>query len=114
MLNHSFDAGIFLTLAILGFVAMLMAKQRGSILLLVSVVSFTVIGLLIITGYDVSSFTQVSDSTGVTTNQTTYFIGNGSAPNGVGQLWMGWIFITLSIVTAAMFLNALAQGDKFL
>lgn len=114
MVNPSFDAGIFIVMTILGFVGMIMAKQRGSILLLVSIVCFTVVGLLILTGNDVSSFTTVSDSTGTVTNQTTYFIGNGLAPTGTGQLWMGYVFVTLSIVTGAMFLNALAQGDKFL
>lgn len=114
MVNTSFDAGVFLVMLVLGFVSMAMAKQRGCVLLIVSVVCFSVIGLLILTGNDISSFTQAYDTSGQSTNQTTYFIGNGVTPTGTGQLWMGYVFITLAIVSGAMFLNALSTGEKIL
>lgn len=112
---NSFDAGIFLGMLVIGFTCMVLYKKIGALLLVVSVLSFLVSGLLIVTGYDVSSFTQSYDNLGQSSNQTTYFIGNGQFPiNGIGQLWMGYSLIVLAIITGVIFLDQTLKGRLIL
>lgn len=108
---NSFDAGVFITQMLIGFACLVLYKKLGAVLLAVSVICFLVGGLLILTGYDISSFTQTVTTSG-TMNQTSYFIGNGTFPEtGTGQLWMGWGLILLSIVVAVIFLDQTLKGN---
>lgn len=109
---NSFDAGIFIVMILIGFVCMFLYTKLGALLLLISVITFTIAGLLIVTGYDVSSFTVTMDSSGTTLNQTTYLIGNGQFPEtGTGQLWMGYSFIVLAAVVGVIFLDQTLKGN---
>ena len=110
----NFDAGIFLIQLIIGFACLVLYRKVGALLLAVSVICFLVGGLLIVTGYDVSSFTQTVTSSG-TFNQTSYLIGNGQFPEqGIGQLWMGWGLIVLSLVVGVIFLDQTLKGRLIL
>ena len=95
----------------IGFACMVLYKKIGAILLSISVLSFLVCGLLILTGNDISSFSQTVTSAGII-NQTSYFIGNGQFPEvGTGQLWMGWALTVLSLVVAVIFLDQTLKGN---
>ena|SRR6476660_182450 len=108
---NSFDAGVFICQLIIGFVCLSLYKKIGALLLAVSVICFLVGGLLILTGYDISSYSQTVTSSG-TINQTSYFIGNGSFPeNGTGQLWMGWGLTVLALVVGIIFLAETVNGN---
>jgi hypothetical protein len=109
MVNPTFDAGILLVMLVVGFLPISFYNKIGAIVLVVSVFSFLVTGILILTGYDVVSYKIITD--GVTTfNETNYFIGNGSTPSGTGQLWMGFAFIILAIILGAVFLDQAIKG----
>ena len=73
---------------------------------------FSLSGLLIISGYDVSSYTQTVTPSGIL-NQTGYFIGNGSSPGGTGQLWMGVGLLIMAIISAAYCIDMCMQGKIF-
>ena len=112
----AYDAGIFLSMIIIGFACLVLYRKIGALLLVVSVMAFLIGGLLIVTGYDVSSFSQTitsSEPKGI--NQTSYFIGNGSFPiTGVGQLWLGYGLILLSIVVGVIFPDQTLKGRLIL
>ena len=108
---NSFDSGIFLSMLAIGFACLTLYQKIGAVLLAVSVLCFLVSGLLILTGYDVSSFSQTVTTSG-TINHTSYFIGNGSFPEtGTGQLWYGWSLTVLAIVVAVVFLDQTIKGN---
>lgn len=110
---NAFDAGIFLIQIVIGFTCMVLYKKIGAILLVISVLAFLVGGLLIVSGYDVSSFTQTVTSAGII-NQTSYLIGNGQFPEtGNGQLWMGYSLIVLSLIVGVIFLDQTWKGNLF-
>lgn len=113
MVQNTFDAGIFLTLLTIGFICLLSHKKIGGISLIGSSVSFFIIGLLIITGYDVSSFTSNVDNTGSVVNSTAYFIGNGLQPTGTGQLVLGIIMMLLATISGVLFLHSMIKGQFF-
>ncbi len=95
----------------IGFACLTLYQKIGAVLLSVSVLCFLVSGLLILTGSDISSFSQTVTSSGII-NQTSYFIGNGSFPEtGTGQLWMGWALTVLSVVVALIFLDQTLKGN---
>lgn len=96
---------------VIGFVCLTLYQKVGAILLSVSVLCFLVSGLLILVGYDISSYTQTVTPGGIL-NQTSYFIGNGTFPEaGSGQLWMGWALTVLAIVVAVVFLDQTLKGN---
>ena len=108
---NAFDSGIFLSMIVIGFACVVLYKKIGAILLAVSVLCFLVSGLLILTGYDISSYTQTVTPTGII-NETSYFIGNGQFPEtGTGQLWMGWSLTVLAVVVAVIFLDQTLKGN---
>ena len=130
MTQPIFDAGIFCIMLIIGFACMAFYRKIGAVILVVSVVTFLIGGLIIITGNDVAFFstgfpanyTEISTNGSVTTtitfqaihpsNSTHYLIGNGSFPiTGTGQLWMGWSLILLSIVVGVIFLDQTLKGN---
>lgn len=112
MANPSFDSGILLVMIVIGFIPLAYYKKIGAVLLIISVFSFSIIGLMILSGYDVVSYRMTTD--GVNTfNETNYFIGNGSQPNGTGQLWMGFAFVILAIIFGAVFLDQTLKGNLF-
>lgn len=109
-----FDAGIFIFLIAIGFACLILYRKIGALLLAVSVICFLVSGLLIVDGYDVSSFTQTVTSSG-TFNQTSYLIGNGQFPeSGGGQLALGWGLTVLGIIVAVIFLDQTIKGRLIL
>jgi len=110
MVQNSFDAGIFLIMIVIGFVSVAFVKQIGTLILIVPIFAFSIIGVMILVGYDVSSYTQ-TEIRGDLINETSYFIGNGSEPNGTGQLWMGMTFIILSIIFGAVFVDKALKGE---
>jgi len=112
LVNPHFDAGILLVMLVVGFIPLSFYKKIGAILLVISVFSFSIIGVLILTGYDVLSYRVTTDGV-LTFNETNYFIGNGSQPNGTGQLWMGFAFIMLAIIIGAVFLDQAIKGKLF-
>ena len=96
---------------IIGFACLVLYKKIGALLLVISVVTFLLAGLVIVTGYDVTSYTQTVSSTGII-NQTSWFIGNGSFPiTGTGQLWMGYSMILLALITGVIFLDQTLKGN---
>ena len=110
-MQPQFDAGVFICMIIIGFACLVLYRKIGALLLVISILSFLVGGLLIVTGYDVVSFNQTVTSGG-TINQTDWFIGNGEFPiTGTGQLWMGYSLILLSIVVAVIFLDQTLKGN---
>ena len=107
----SYDAGIFITQIIIGFACLVLYRKIGALLLVVSIMCFLVGGLIIVTGNDVSSYTQTVTSAGII-NQTTWFIGNGQfQTSGSGQLWMGYGLIVLAAVTGVIFLDQTVRGN---
>jgi hypothetical protein len=113
MVNPSFDSGILLVMLAVGFIPLSFYKKLGAILLVISVFSFSIIGVLILTGYDVVSFRTTTDGTNVF-NETSYFIGNGSQPSGTGQLWMGFAFLILATIIGAVCLDQATKGNLFI
>ena len=110
MVQPVFDAGIFLGMIVIGFACMVLYRKIGALLLVVSVLSFLVGGLIIVTGYDVASYTQTVTSSGII-NQTSWLIGNGSFPvTGTGQIWMGYSLILLACVVGVIFLDQTLKG----
>lgn len=114
MTQPIFDAGIFLGMIVIGFACMILYRKIGALLLVVSVLSFLVGGLIILTGNDVASYTQTVTSSGII-NQTSWFIGNGDFPvQGTGQLWMGYSLIVLSCIVGVIFLDQTLKGRLIL
>lgn len=110
-----FDAGIFLILIFVGVISWFAYKSLGPIVLLGGIFAFLLLGIIVLDGYDVSSFTQDITSGSSAINQTTWLIGNGQ-PVGSGygsQLWLGFIFIILAILTAAVFFIDVINGNLF-
>lgn len=130
MVQPIFDAGIFISMIIIGFVTMAFFKQYGALILVVPIISFLIGGLVIVTGDDVAFFsitnpsnmtiTVVNGTTTTTTtfhgitpaNTTYYVIGNGQFPIvGTGQLWMGYSLILLSLLIGVIFLDQTIKGN---
>lgn len=120
---------------IIGFIPFGLFRQVGGIIFLVSVLSFLVGGLIVLTGEDVAFFTKqnpsnmtiivTNNTTGRTTtttlhgivpeNETNYLIGNGQFPiTGVSQLWMGITLITLGVLSAALMVDQATKKNLFL
>ena len=103
----------FLIMLVVGFASLFLYQKIGALMLLVSILCFLITGLLIVTGYDVSSYTTTitsSEPSGI--NQTSYLIGNGSTPiQFTGQLWMGYSFILLSLIVGIIFLDQTLKGN---
>lgn len=96
---------------IVGFACLVLYKKIGAVLLVISVLSFLIGGLFIVTGYDIVSFTQTVTPSGII-NETSYFIGNGEFQiTGIGQLWMGYSLILLSLVVGVIFLDQTLKGN---
>lgn len=90
---------------------MVLYKKIGALLLVISIIVFLLSGLIIVTGSDVTSFTQTVTTSG-TINQTSWFIGNGDFPiTGTGQLYMGYSLILLSLVVGIIFLDQTLKGN---
>ena len=100
----------FLTMLVIGFIPISFYKKIGAIVLVVSVFSFAVVGILILSGHDVVSYRVTTDGT-LIMNETSYFIGSGSTPSGSGQLWMGFAFVMLAIIFGAVFLDQTLKGN---
>ena|SRR5690348_3406503 len=99
---------------VIGFACLVLYKKIGALLLVISIVVFLISGLIIVTGNDVTSYTQTVTSTGII-NQTSWFIGNGDFPvQGTGQLYMGYSLILLALVVGVIFLDQTLKGRLIL
>lgn len=126
-----FDGGIFAILLIIGFACLAFYKKIGALMLVIPVIFFLISGLVILTGEDVAFFkvehqgnyTQITENLTkeitITTfssisasNETSYLIGNGQFPiTGIGQLWMGYSLILLSLMLGVIFLDQTLKGN---
>ena len=126
-----FDAGIFCIMLIIGFASLAFYKKIGALMLVIPIITFLIAGLIVLTGEDVAFFkiqhpanyTQVTENltkeTTITTfsnigasNETDYLIGNGQFPiTGIGQLWMGYSLILLSLILGVIFLDQTLKGN---
>ena len=130
MVQPIFDGGIFCIMLIIGFTCLAFYRKIGSLILVVSIMSFLVGGLVIITGDDVAFFETthpvnmtITSTNGTMTTTTTYhniipsnsthyLVGNGQFPIvGTGQLWMGYSLILLAIVVGVIFLDQTVKGN---
>ena len=132
-----FDAGIFISLLIVGFLCWAFYKKTGAVILIVSIVSFLIAGLVVVTGEDVAfykitnpinetitvknltsgSITQTTFHSITPSNETDYLIGNGqlgaanSAQIGAGQLIFGYSLLLLSLILGVIFLDQAWKGN---
>lgn len=131
MAQTIFDAGIFCIMLIIGFASLAFYKKLGALMLVIPIITFLVAGLIILTGEDVAFFkvehqgnyTQITENLTkeitITTfssisasNETSYLIGNGQFPiTGIGQLWMGYSLILLSLMLGVIFLDQTLKGN---
>jgi len=115
---------------IIGFACLAFYKKIGALMLVISVLSFLIGGLIIVTGYDVA-FVKITNPVNMTitttngtvtttttyhkitsSNETSYLIGNGQFPiSGTGQLWMGYSLILLSLIVGVIFLDQTLKGN---
>ena len=99
---------------VIGFACLVLYRKIGALMLVVSILAFLVSGLIILTGNDVSSYTQTVTSSGII-NQTSWFIGNGTFPVvGTGQLYMGYSMIVLAAVCSVILLDQTLKGRLIL
>ena len=107
MINPIFDTGVFLIMLIVSIVLFFASNKSGILLLLLSTSMFFIVGIALVTGYDVVSFRTTTD--GVTLfNETNYFIKN-TVENGSTQ-WLGWTLLVFGLISTAKFLSDV--GDK--
>lgn len=125
-----FDGGIFISMIVIGFACLAFYKKIGAVILVVSILSFLVSGLVVVTGEDVAFYKQsnpvnmtVTSTNGTLTttttyhhivpaNETDYLIGNGQFPiTGIGQMWMGYSMILLSLIIGVIFLDQTLKGN---
>ena len=131
MVQPIFDAGIFSIMLIIGFACLALYKKLGALMLVVSIVTFLISGLVIVTGDDVAFFklssptnqtTTISFPNGTVTsitklsvspsNETDYLVGNGQFPIvGTGQLILGYSLILLSLMIGVIFLDQTLKGN---
>lgn len=127
-----FDAGVWLVMLIIGFVCLAFYKKIGALMLVVSILSFLVGGLIIVTGHDLT-FTKLTTPANITTtsinqssgvkiittmtqitpiNETTYLIGNSQFPiTGEAQLWLGYSLILFACMIGVIFLDQTLKGN---
>lgn len=135
MTNPIFDAGIFCIMLLIGSFCLVLYKKIGAILLLISILTFFISGLVVVTGNDVAFYkttnpvnmtiTEVNASKTTTityhnitpSNETTYLIGNGklgvtnNAITGSGELILGYSLLVFSLVLAVVFLDQTLKGN---
>lgn len=127
-----FDAGIFCFMIIISFTCVAFYKKIGALMLVVPIISFLLGGLVILTGEDVAfykqsnpinetitiknltsgSITQTTFHSITPSNETQYVVGNGQFPiTGIGQLWMGYSLILLSLIFGVIFVDQTVKGN---
>lgn len=130
MTQQIFDAGIFCIMLIIGFASLAFYHKLGALILVIPVLTFLIAGLIILTGEDVAFYkttnpinmTVTSTNGTMTTtttyhnitpsNETSYLIGNSQFPiTGIGQLWMGFSLILLSLMIGVIFLDQTLKGN---
>ena len=125
-----FDGGIFCLMLIIAFACIAFYRKIGALMLVVPIMVFLVGGLIILTGEDVA-FYKTSNPTNMTiitvngthtstttfhniapANETDYLVGNSQFQiSGIGQLWMGYSLILLSLVFGVVFLDQVWKGN---
>lgn len=115
---------------LVSFACIAFYKKIGALMLVVPIISFLLAGLVIVTGEDVAFYkssnpvnmtiTEVNGSKTTTityhnitpSNETQYVVGNGQFPiTGIGQLWMGYSLILLSLIFGVIFLDQTLKGN---
>ena len=109
MVNPIFDTGVFLAMLILSFILFFSSLRLGTVLLIPAAAMFIILGLVLITGYDVVSYKIITD-VGTNLNETNYFIKN-TMENGSTQ-WMGWILLIFGFITSAKFVSDATDKNK--
>lgn len=107
--NPIFDTGVFLVMLILAPLLFFSSLKAGTLLLLPATAIFLVLGLPLISGFDVVSYRLTTDGTTIF-NETNYFIKN-TMTAGSTQ-WLGWVFITFGFISGAKFLMDITDPSK--
>lgn len=129
MVQLQFDGGIFLILLAISITSLVLYRKIGVLLLVIPIISFLILGLVVITGEDVTFFKITNQSnmtvimvngasTTTTTyhnitpsNSTTYLIGNGQFPiTAQDRLALGYLFFVISILLGVIFLDGVLKG----
>lgn len=97
----TFDTGIFLVMLILSVYILTASSKIGTLYLLLATSMFIILGIVLITGNNITFQNITSDGTTII-NQTSYFITNTQANQSVQ--WMGYIFLTLGLISGMKFL----------
>ena len=130
MTQTIFDGGIFAILFILAGLSLAFYSKIGALMLVVPIITFLVLGLVVITGQDVSFFSTTNptnmtittiNGTSISTttyhaitpsNQTTYLIGNGQFPiTANDRLMLGFAFFLISLLLGVIFLDKAWKGE---
>lgn len=101
MVNPTFDTGVFLGMLILAIYFLTASSKIGIIYLLLSTTMFIILGVILVTGYDVTFVNTTSDGTTVIT-QTSWFITNIQTNQSVQ--FFGYMLLTLGFVSGVKFL----------
>ena len=110
MVNPIFDTGVFLLMLILSLVLFFASAKTGTLLLLPAAAMLLILGIVLVTGYDVVNYRLTTDNVSLTLNETNYFIKN-TYTSGSTQ-WMGWVFLVLGLMAVGKFLMDITDKDK--
>lgn len=104
-----FDGGLFLVL--LGIGVLFLIPRFGVQFKLISVFVFFALGTVLVAGEDVGFTTTNIDSTGTTTTELFYLVGDGNSStfNDNGT-WVGWIMIGIGALASFGFLSGYIGG----
>ena len=130
MTQTVFDGGIFAILFILAITCLSFYKKLGALMLVIPIIAFLILGLVVVTGQDVTFFSSSNptnmtiinvNGTSISTttyhnitpsNQTTYLIGNGQFPiTANDRLILGYSLILLALLIGVIFLDQTLKGN---
>ena len=106
MVTPTFDTGVFLGLLILSIYFLTASSKIGIIYLLLSTTMFIILGVILVTGYDVTFVNQTTDGTTIIT-QTSWFITNIQTNQSVQ--FFGYVLLTLGFVSGVKFLVGISS-----
>jgi|SRR6185437_2179932 len=106
MVNPVFDTGIFLGMLILAIYFLTASSKIGIVYLLLSTTMFIILGVILVTGYDVTFVNTTSDGH-TTITQTSWFISNIQTNQSVQ--FFGYILLTLGFVSGVKFLVGISS-----
>lgn len=109
MTGLNFDTGVFIGMLVLAIYFLTASSKIGSIYLLLSTTMFIMLGVILVTGYDVTFVNTTSDGHTLIT-QTSWFISNTQSNQTVQ--FFGYVLLTLGFVSGVKFLIAIASKNK--